>query len=274
MWGTWDRVKDDDLSACAEREKPTVVRLVTMLERYNVEATWAVVGRLFDSPDPGMPGAERCWYDPGLLDAVRGSSVPHEIGSHSYTHVYFDRIAPEGAREELGLAADAHRRAGLPFTSFVFPRNRVAHLRELDRAGLSVFRSTDGGLLGAVGKTAPRLRPLANLAEKATGWPPPLVAPLAGRSGLVELPSSTLLLGRGGARRVIHPAVTRARLLGALRRATRGRVFHLWFHPSNFYVDAEVQFGVLDAVLAEASELRARGLLDVRTMGSFAGAVS
>lgn len=277
MWGTWDLVKGSDLEACAEREQPTVARLVTAFERHHVPATWAVVGRLFDRP-PALgerPGPERCWYDPALLDTVRRSPVPHEIGSHGYAHAYFDQIGRSEAHEDLALAAAAHRRVGLPFDSFVFPRNGVANLREIARAGLSVFRSRDGGLLGAVAKVAPRLRPLANLAEKALGVPPPLVAPRAAEAGLVEMPSSTLLLGRGGARQMIHPLVTGARLLGGVRRAsTCGRVFHLWFHPSNFYVDADVQFGVLDAVLAEAAALRARGLLDIRVMGSFAGDIS
>jgi hypothetical protein len=53
-----------------------------------------------------------------------------------------------------------------------------------------------------------------------------------------------------------------------MERAVRqGGTFHLWFHPSNFTTDMEVQLALLERILRHADGLRARGLLEIRTMG-------
>jgi hypothetical protein len=57
---------------------------------------------------------------------------------------------------------------------------------------------------------------------------------------------------------------------GLLAASEQRGLFHLWFHPSNFYYDRAAQLRILDVALEEACRLRGRGVLDVRTMGSFA----
>jgi hypothetical protein len=84
-----------------------------------------------------------------------------------------------------------------------------------------------------------------------------------------------LLMGRNGPRRFALPAVTRAKLRAGLRRAQRtGGIFHLWFHPSNFYFRREEQFATLDWFLAHAADEAAHGRIEIRTMGSYAGAAT
>jgi hypothetical protein len=87
---------------------------------------------------------------------------------------------------------------------------------------------------------------------------------------LVELPSSMLLMARNGLRRAIHPAsiIGKARLgLRAARRA--GGIFHLWFHPSNFYYEPERQLATLADIVAAAAAMRDRGRLEIRAMSSY-----
>jgi hypothetical protein len=153
----------------------------------------------------------------------------------------------------------------------VFPRNDVAHLDELRAIGVRVYRSTDAGLLGWTDRHAPRFRPAANLLDKAIPFAPPVVHPVVRDDGLVELPTSLLFIGRNGARRVVRPAAFAAKIRRGLDRATaEGGVFHLWFHPSNFYFDGGAQLTLLKNALAYAAHLRDRGQLDIRTLGSFA----
>jgi hypothetical protein len=88
---------------------------------------------------------------------------------------------------------------------------------------------------------------------------------------LIHIPKSMLLMGRNGPRRFVLPAVTRAKLRAGLRRAqeTAG-IFHLWFHPSNFYFRRDEQFATLDWFLAHAANQAGQGRVDIRTMSSYA----
>jgi hypothetical protein len=161
--------------------------------------------------------------------------------------------------------------------SFVFPRNQVAHVDLLREAGVRVFRSVDHGWHTTVrrrlGTGAGRV---ANLADKVLPIPPAVVHPIAhpiGDDGVVELPSSMLLMARNGLRRAVHPAsvVAKARLgLAAARRT--GGAFHLWFHPSNFYYDMERQLETLGSIMEAAARMRDDGQIDIRPMSSFAHA--
>jgi hypothetical protein len=215
------------------------------------------------------------WYGPETLEIIAGARCPQEIGSHSYEHVYYGEIDSAAADADLSAAARVHAAQGVGFLSFVFPRNDVGHLDLLAKHGVKVFRSVDQGIhmlaRQRLGRLAGRA---ANFLDKLLPIPPAAVAPVIHENGLVELPSSMLLMSRNGARRAIHPraAVLKARL-GLEAAARSHRVFHLWFHPSNFYYRTREQLHVLGQILARARELRDEGRLDVRTMGTFASSL-
>ena len=302
-WGIWDKPQAAYHDRCARHETAIVRGLVELFETYQVSATWAIVGRLLERDDRAASSTvhgDRIWYAPDVIEAIRRARVPQDIGSHSYGHLYFGETPRDALRRDLAAARRVHDAHGLPFTSFVFPRNQVAHLDLLREAGVGVFRSTDRGWHMAVrdrlGAGAGRV---ANLADKLLPIPPSAVHPVdhpagssldhrhadpIGRAGdgeaagnqrvassvLVELPSSMLLMARNGLRRAIHPAsiIAKARLgLAAARRT--GGIFHLWFHPSNFYYAPERQLATLAAIVAAAAAMRDRGQLEIRTMSSY-----
>jgi len=333
-WGIWDKPSADYHDRCAEHEATIVRRLVELFETYQIGATWAIVGRLLERDDGAARSTvhgDRIWYAPEVIEQIRRARVPQDIGSHSYGHVYFGETPRDALRRDLAAARRVHDAHGLPFTSFVFPRNQVAHLDLLREAGVRVFRSTDRGwhmtVRDRLGTGAGRL---ANLADKLLPIPPSSVQPVdhllghvpehaAGQAPgdavrqaprgavgqatgdtvgqaseavarqaprdvagyvagaradhdavLVELPSSMLLMARNGLRRAIHPAsiIGKARL--GLRAARRtGGIFHLWFHPSNFYYEPDRQLATLEGIVAAAAAMRDRGQLEIRTMSSY-----
>jgi hypothetical protein len=275
-WGIWDKPQAAYFRACAEKERAIVDALCAIFDRHEVAATWAVVGRLLDRaarPPVDTEHGDRIWYAPDVVDRIRASEVEHDLGSHSYAHLYFGEASREALAEDVARVREVHDRHGLDTTSWVFPRNQVAHLDLLEQAGVRVFRSLDLGWHIAVrerlGKVPGRA---ANLADKLLPVPPATVAP-SRRGALVDLPSSMLLLSRDGLRALVHPAAAVAKAkLGLARAARNGETFHLWFHPSNFYVDTERQLDVLERIVAAAADARDRGRLDVRTMKSFAEA--
>jgi peptidoglycan/xylan/chitin deacetylase (PgdA/CDA1 family) len=275
-WGIWDRPSEAYFDRCAERESAIVDRLLALFAEHDVAATWAVVGRLLDraaAPPVVTPHGSRVWYAPELIAAIRAASPTQDIGSHGYAHIYFGSATRAEIESDLAAARRVHAEHRLPFTSFVFPRNQVAHLDLLAAAGVRVFRSVDRGwhvaVRTALGRSAGRA---ANLADKILPVPPTPVEPVP-RDGMIELPSSMLLLGRAGLRRLVLPevAIWKARL-GLAAAARTGRIFHVWFHPSNFYYDTDRQFGILAEILSVAARMRDEGRLEIAPMSRYAAA--
>lgn len=276
-WGIWDKPSLAYHRLCSERERVVVHALLELFASRAIPTTWAVVGRLLDSSGEVPVTTEfgsRIWYARDLVEAIRDAPPGHEIGSHSFAHVYFQQSDRDQLAADLRAARRIHDEHGLGFTSFVFPRNQVAHLDLLAEAGVKVFRSADVGWHTETAKTFGRLPGRgAHLADTLLPISPAVVHPRAHPFGLVELPTSMLLLGRNGLRRLVRPEIAEMKARLGLRRAARdGRIFHLWFHPSNFYHHTDVQLAVLRNILDEACAMRDRGAIEIRTMGSYAQA--
>jgi hypothetical protein len=110
-----------------------------------------------------------------------------------------------------------------------------------------------------------------NLADKLLPIPPTPAFARQVDAGLIDVPGSMLLLGRNGVRRFVLSTVTRAKLAMGVARARRSNgIFHLWFHPSNFYYRREEQFATLAWFLEHAAEQAGRGHIEIRTMGACA----
>jgi len=270
-WGVWDTLTPKRLRLAEIAERPISAALIELFDRHGVPATWAMVGALLDQKSSvGRPGSKSCWYAPDIIEWLTRAKTRHEIGTHSGRHVYFDRIGASEAEDDLGFARKIHEENGLGFTSMVFPRNAVGHLSELARSGLRVFRGPDAGVATAMRRIGRPLGQAANLVEKAIPVPPPIVEAKP-FDGIVDVPGSMLLIGRNGIRRLVLASVTRTKLKSGLARARRsGGIFHLWFHPSNFYYRREEQFATLDWFLGHAANEAGNGRIEIRTMGSYA----
>lgn len=269
LWGVWDTVDTSMVRACTLHERPAIEGILNLLERYEVPATWAFVGRLLDESRgfDGLRGSRENWFAPDAVELILKGAVEHEIATHTYGHVYYHESGREAVLEDLSRAKEVHEKHGLPFKSLVFPRNQVGHLDVLCEVGIETFRSVDAGLLERCSRYAPRLRPAVNLLDKALPTRPPIVSPVVHENGLTELPSSMLLIGRNGMRRVASASALRNKLrLGTEGASERRGLFHLWFHPSNFYFHAETQLELLESVLSCATRLRSLGRLDILPM--------
>jgi hypothetical protein len=269
-WGNWDDPEHGELARVETRSRAIVDRLVALFEKHQIAATWAIVAALLDpaAPRPAA-GAEAAWYAPDIVEAVARSSAGHEIGSHGGRHLYFDRIGKAEAEADLAYARAIHLRHGLPFDSFVFPRNQIGKRDLLAANGIKVFRAPDAAWHQRVREVSGWAGRLANLADKALPIAPPPVVPSRDH-GMVRLPSSMLFMGRRGVRALVPPPLMRTKLERGIAAAiATGRTFHLWFHPSNFYHSPDTQFALLDEFLAAIAERRHAGAIEVRTMGAF-----
>jgi hypothetical protein len=218
----------------------------------------------------GRPGDEASWYAPGIIERIRAAKVSHEIGSHGGRHLYYDRMSPAEAADDLAFIKQIHGDNGLALDSFVFPRNAVGHLDLLARAGLRTYRGPDTGWVRLAPTLGSRAAKIVTFADKILPFPPtPARAQNSG--GLVDIPGSMLLPGRDGVRRFILPPVSKAKLAMGLGWAhATGRTFHFWFHPCNFYYRRDEQFATLEWFLARAADEAGRGRIEICTMGSYA----
>lgn len=263
-------------------------RLADLFEEHAIPATWAFVGHLLvedgepywsDHPlgeawfETAREGAARdpsLWYGVDLVQAVATARVGHELGSHSFSHPVFTDLPREAADAEFALAREVGRDHGYDLTSFVFPRNEVAHLDALAANGFTCYRGRQPERFGAV----PGAEGGALLVGSLTGTvAPPLVTPTIDEYGLVNVPASLFL---GGFRD--HPWTDLAALdarpgvrlakLGIDRACDETGVFHLWLHPNDLTSDRYVDR--VDAVLAYLAERRDAGDVTVETMGDVA----
>ena len=302
-WGQPDiPYRDEELEAVG-REREIVRRLCMLFERYSIRATWAVVGHLLmrepavrdakGRAHPALPrpmvrnevrdwffqlpaGMDANWYAMDLIEAVRAAAPQQEIGSHSFSHLLYDEQTTlhDAVANDLAKARELHRREGLPFDSFVFPRNQVGYRQQLADAGLKAYRGHTPRWQDDFRPAA--LRRMFNLLTFVLGIPPGTVVPTRDRAtGLVNVPDSMLLMSRNGLRRLIRRGnLVRMAGAGLDCAAKSGRTFHLWFHPSNFSHHTEEQLGVLEDILRHAVLLRDKGQLELLTMGDHARRLS
>jgi Polysaccharide deacetylase len=293
-WGTFDLYFNDDLLKMSQWTHDVgAPNLLDHLTRNGISATWAVVGAMMGSSLPDVSGLPEVryhhflkpwfsyvprtgdestypeWFGASLVEKIRKAKPEQEIGFHAFSHVPFGYpgMTRERATAEYNLCARTAQALGIPATSFVFPRNLVAYLRELRDAGFTCFRDVDEL---PVRFTSPKLKSLWMVLADFLGLSPPLVEP-SFKEGLVSIPGSLMIRYAAGWRKCIPDAVRLQRLRKGLERVRReGGIFHVWFHPENLYPERPRMENVVAHFLEELGILVRNGDLRCLTMGQLA----
>lgn len=268
-WGNWDNLKTSDVSFIRQVERPVILRLLEIFDRYNIPVTWAFVAALMDrTASFRLRGEEQIWYAPDVIDSIRSSKVKHELGSHGATHRYFDQLSVVDAERELDFARAIHRLHGLPFTSFVFPRNKVSKVDLLASYGIKVYRGVDCAWHERVRERSPTIGRAAHFIDKLLPFSPEVVY-AEDNGDIVNLPGSMLFIGRGGLRRLISGKNIEKKLNKGVGAAiAAGAVFHLWLHPSNFWYETSYQVSLFEKFISMLSRLSETGKVAVLPMGA------
>lgn len=116
----------------ASRERDTVMRLIDLFEKYEVCATWAIVGHLFlsdcdkhDLPfnDCSDPKWQRVLYAPDLVEKILDSSMKHEVASHGFAHIDYSASSEASIKADIMMALQAMQEFNIKPRSFIFPWN-------------------------------------------------------------------------------------------------------------------------------------------------------
>ncbi|XVH33655.1 polysaccharide deacetylase family protein (plasmid) [Haloferacaceae archaeon DSL9] len=285
-WGFHDR----DLPESVLRDaRHTWVRLCRLFDTFEIPATWAIVGHLFETScataHRGHPAGERCctkdagdlpaqkvWFGDGLIETVANAAVDHEIASHGFTHVHFqhDSMDAEFAARELEHSVDAAAGRGFELTSFVFPVNRIGYPELLAEYGFDCYR----GVNPANESAGAFKRKATKFSSAAFGTPtPPIVTPSIDEHGLVNIPASLYLFSFGDRYRSLFSTVgadpiVRQATAGIDRVAQTDGVFHMWLHPHNIRTPAH--FERLRSIAAYLAKRRESGDITIETMATVA----
>lgn len=176
-----------------------------------------------------------------VMEILLTSQIKHDIGAHGYYHKLFSQISDEKAEEELVKISQGMKKYNIVPETFIFPRNRVAHLDLLEKHGYICYRGAGGG----------------SLADRM----------FIERNGQLHNVHPSLFIGDQDTNLFM--------LKRMLDISTRKSLpFHVWFHFWNFGYNAKlVSWNIrrlLLPFLSYASERQREGLLDFETMLSAA----
>lgn len=264
-WGTLDRDKDSFYRPICRREREqAITRLLDLFARYDICATWATVGAMFE------PGADDLLHAPDLIEEIQRCRVTQEIGSHTYNHPVMTKVSREEAECQFERSLMASARFGVRPKTIVFPRNQIAHVDAAKAYGFTCYRAPEPRWYCQEGERGAAKR-FGHLADVLTAATPPAVMPYLDEHGMVAIPGSMLYTPSFGVRRHIPVSLRVKRAKRGLGEAVRtGRMFHLWFHPTDIVIGMDDMLGGLEQILHTVHQYRRVGALDVRSMAGVA----
>jgi hypothetical protein len=274
-----------------------ISRLIKLLEKYQIRATWALVGHLFLEhcqpvngvkhpkivrpqypwfpddwflPDPCSRLEDApIWYGPDIVQQIKNCQVIQEIGCHTFSHI---RVGEPGCsqecfRSELRACRIEAEKSGVNLQSFVFPRNSIGHLDVLADSGFLSYRGVSPNLFERLpGITGRICRQLGHFLPLT----PPVVLPKR-VNGLWNLPASYFFPSTYQWWRLISGISRAYKVKQGLKKAARQRsIFHLWFHPFNLASEPQKLLKELETIFAEVCRYRDADRLDNLTMGELA----
>lgn len=293
LWGRHDKKYVGRFITRAQKERDIVKKLLSIFQKYEVAATWAIVGHLFLSScrrvngvvhaeinrpyypwytkdwfakDPGTNNnKDPEWYGPDMIDLIRSNPI-QEIASHSFSHVIFGHsgCSQQCADDEISQCVALAKRKGITLRSFVYPRNSVGHLPLLKKYGFTNYRGENSRY------QIPYLGQQLRTGEYFLPFPPKVYQPTK-KDGLVNIPESLYFFSARGVRRHIPNGLRLKKIRRGIDEAIlKGAVFHLWTHPTDFADETENLLSVFEQVISYAKSKQKAGKLSILTMGQIA----
>ena len=285
MWGGIDIWSVDDYGKTNIVNVYKVIpRLIELFEKYDVHATFGIVGLLFNKnksemlknlpesiPDyknlklsPYTPNIldkinkdnENLYFCPNLIEMLKRS--PNiEIGTHTYCHYYCweDRQTKEQFETDIKKACEVAQKNGIELKSIIFPRNEVnqEYLEICAKYGITSYR---GNALNFFGQKKSRIGRIIQRIARLLDAYIPIGGPNSFSIGSIDLNESPLNIR---ASRFFRPYSKRWSFLELLRirrikseikyAAKHGEIYHLWWHPHNMGINTENNFKNLENIL-------------------------
>lgn len=270
-WGVWDRINALYLNNAINNEREIVNQLLRIFEDFQFPVTWATVAALIDDKNKMINiGNKKAWYAPDVIEKIMNSRTKHLIASHSYSHINFQENSKNIIIEDFEKAEYFFKTLGISPDVLIFPRNQIAHLEILSQFKYKFYRSLDKSWYKNVSKQNKFLGKLANISDKIFPFTTNPIKPTKHLNGLIEIPSSILLISRNGFKLPVTNLNMLYKIKNGIEKAIENKeCFHLWFHPSNFYFRKNKQFKLLNDILKFVNSKREKGLIDIKVLDQY-----
>ncbi len=267
-WGVWDRINSKYLNNAINLEREIVDKLINIFNTYETPVTWATVAALIDQKNKMINiGDKKAWYAPDIIEKIIDTKINHLIASHSYAHPNFKESTETEIIEDFEKAEYFFKSIGISPNVLVFPRNQVAHLSILKKFNYKFYRSIDKSWYKEISKFNLLIGKIANINDKIFPFKSNSVKSIIHSNGLIEIPSSILLISRNGFKFAVTNLNMFYKIKKGIEMAIKNReCFHIWFHPSNFYFKSNKQFDLLKKILIFINEKRTEGLIDIKLL--------
>jgi hypothetical protein len=293
-WGVVD--KPDKLiknKKYYEQARDCIVDILKLLEKYNIPATWAIVGHLFleecvsvngqkhsDIPRSTYPHYLKdwfeespcsnrmeapLWYGRDIIENIMSCSVHQEIASHSFAHILYgdENTRRATVQADLTNCVNEAQKLNLELKSFVFPRNNVGYIDELSNFGFKAYRGEEPAWYRSFPK---QIRRICHLLDHLLAISPSVSLPKY-EQGIYNIPSSMFYFSTNGIRGLIPLKIRIYKAKKGIRKAVAlKKVFHLWFHPFNIATNKSKLLYGLEEIFKEVRKSLEKGELEVKSM--------
>ena len=288
-WGMRDIVSLADYEEYLAGVREAIPAILNLFDRYNIHATWATVGFLFYSSSkqlkadlppqrPSYQQTELSPYEyiktlepesalqlhfcPDLIELIR-QYPGQEIGTHTFSHYYCLEAGQTQAefKADLTAAIATAEQVNIATNSLVFPRNQYnqAYLETIAECGISAYRGNETNPIyndeaGDGDRLPKRMLRLLDTYINLTGHN------CYSRSQLyssypVNIRASRFLRPYSPKLKFLDPLRLRRITSGLKYAASRGKTYHLWWHPHNFGVNLTENIAFLEQILQTYQKL-------------------
>ena len=301
-WGAVDkpyRLKKNKIYY--EQARDCIEKILMLLEKYNISATWAIVGHLFlqkcdsingqkhsDIPRSTYPWYSKdwfeespctdeekdpLWYGQDIIRKIINCRVRQEIACHSFAHIPYgdENTKRTTVRADLLNCVKEAEKSGFKLRSFAFPRNNVGYIDELSNFGFEAYRGAEPTWYRGFPPVPKRI---CHILDQLLPICPPVSLP-ENDQGLYNIPGSMFYLPMNGFRKLIPVKFRIHKASKGIERAIRDKkIFHLWFHPFNIATNPEKLLYGLEEILNEVQSSRDKRVLEMKSMEGIVDLIS
>lgn len=305
LWGVWDVTTKQKYGTHITGVKKVIPALLDAFNKYDVKATFAIVGFLFAEnkgelgcfiphKKPGYSNPEYDVYlkefatigndendDPyhfgySLFEMIKPS--PHEIATHTFSH-YF--CLEEGQSKEefdadINAALKIAKEKNIEILSLVFPRNQINdhYLPVLANNGINVYRGNPESWIYKPRKFSAevpfiRLCRLLDTYLPVSGYNTFAVTKNAGVP--INVPASRFLKPYNKNLAWLEKLKLKRIMNEMTHAAKNNEIYHLWWHPHNFGINIKENMENLTALLKHYQLLHSKYGFASLTMKEAAG---
>jgi peptidoglycan/xylan/chitin deacetylase (PgdA/CDA1 family) len=272
LWGlVFERRSDIDnfLRYHPDDYDQTVEKILSLLKKHQISATWGTVGALFHEDPEDLPLGDRytkiestyCvgdrskfhehFFKKHLVEKLLELSPRQELAYHSTEHKVYQGLTEEEAYRDLEYSKVVGDRFGVEFKSFIFPQDKAKYTGLLKQLGYRIYRGAQTYLEGG-------------FARKVVGRFLPIPISPRNMDGIWEIPTN-FYYADDQYPWSLKPRTHLAIYLTRLNRT----VLHVNVHPWNIMFRDSI-LDDMSSLFSHITRIRKKGKIQVSTMGELA----